>query len=34
MALITVVSVFLATETSFADISDAHEGRERELITE
>jgi metabolite-proton symporter len=34
MALITVVSVFLATETSFADISEGHEGQKRELVTE
>jgi metabolite-proton symporter len=33
MALITVVSVYLATETSFADITGADE-RERELVTE
>ncbi len=32
MAAITVVSVYLATETSFAEISDVHEERERELI--
>ena len=34
MAFITVVSVFLATETPFAEISEVHEGCERELITE
>ncbi len=32
MACITIVSVYLATETSFAEISDVHEDQERELI--
>jgi metabolite-proton symporter len=32
MAAITVVSVYLATETSFAEISDVHEEREREVV--
>lgn len=31
MAAITVVSVYLATETSFAEISDVHEEQEREV---
>jgi hypothetical protein len=34
MASITVISVYLASETSFADISDVQDGRERELIME
>src|SRR5215217_7896377 len=34
MASITVISVYLASETSFADISDVQEGREQELIME
>jgi MHS family shikimate/dehydroshikimate transporter-like MFS transporter len=34
MALITVVSVFLASETSFSEISDVNERQERELVTE
>jgi len=32
MAAITVVSVYLATETSFAEISDVHEEQEREVV--
>jgi len=32
MAAITVVSVYLATETSFAEISDVHEEQEREIV--
>ena len=32
MACITIVSVYLATETSFAEISEVHEEQERELV--
>ena len=32
MAAITVVSVYLATETSFAEISDVHHEQEREVV--
>src|SRR5215210_7377294 len=34
MGFITVISVYLAPETSFTDISDVHQEQERELITE
>ncbi len=34
MALITVVSVYLASETSFAEISDVQGDRDRELVTD
>jgi MFS family permease len=34
MALITVVSVYLASETSFGEITEGHEGRDRQLVTE
>jgi len=34
MALITVVSVYLATETSFAELSDGQEERDPQLVTD